>query len=97
MLETLLDKSKHAFETRSFEEIANVLKERPKILDLVTEKVSKQIARTQKEESSPKNTTLYFNLLTETKDLIVAIMNLLQMYYAEYDSDMEPEGVKQYS
>ena len=43
--------------------------------------IEKQIKRTRDEESSPKNTTLYFSLLLETKDLLTALMNLVEEYY----------------
>jgi hypothetical protein len=46
----------------------------------VNEKIKKQVSRTWTEEDSPKNTTLYFSLLLETKDLIKATMNLLEAY-----------------
>ena len=54
------------------------------IFDSLTEKIEKQIARTRTEESSPKNTTLYFNLLLETKDLVTALMNLMEEYHSSY-------------
>ena len=53
-----------------------------------------QVARTRTEESSPKNTTLYFSLLLETRDLITATMNLLEQYYQRYDSSIEPATVE---
>ena len=52
--------------------------------DLVSQKIQAQVARTRTEESSPKNTTLYFSLLLETKDLIEEIMNLLDLYHNEH-------------
>ena len=51
------------------------------------------MARTRTEESSPKNTTLYFGLLLETKDLLTATMNLLEEYYNSHDSSVEPATV----
>ena len=42
------------------------------------------------EESSPKNTTLYFSILTESKDLIKATMAMLELYNDQYDSTIEP-------
>jgi hypothetical protein len=48
---------------------------------LISEKIDVQIARTRKEEVSPKNTTLYFNLLLETKDLVKAVMRLVEEYH----------------
>ena len=39
---------------------------------------------------SPKNTTLYFSLLLETKDLLNATMNLLEEYNTSFDSKIPP-------
>ncbi len=94
-LETLLDDTKKAFDNRSFEEIGVVLNNKQKLFDLVSEKIQKQVARTRTEESSPKNTTLYFSLLLETKDLITATMNLLEQYYNEHDSSVPPATIEQ--
>ncbi|GGD48611.1 inorganic phosphate transporter [Muriicola marianensis] len=94
-LETLLEKTRNAFDKKNFEEIGAVLAHKDELLEMVSEKISRQIARTRTEESSPKNTTLYFNLLTETKDLITATMNLLEMYYSDYDSNVEPAAVEE--
>ena len=93
-LENLLEKTRAAFIHKSFEEIGGVLKHRQDLFDMVSDKISRQIARTRSEESSPKNTTLYFNLLTETRDLIKALMSLLELYYMEYDENIEPAVVE---
>ncbi|MEM7187640.1 MAG: hypothetical protein AAF466_13385, partial [Bacteroidota bacterium] len=52
-----------------------------KAFEDISSMIEKQIARTRTEESSPKNTTLYFSLLMETKDLVTALMNLMEEYY----------------
>ncbi len=44
-------------------------------------KVDAQIARTRDEENSPKNTTLYFNLLLESKDLARGVFSLIEEYH----------------
>jgi phosphate/sulfate permease len=88
--ETFFINTKNAFDTRSFEEIGLILGRKQEILGLVTSKIQKQVERTRNEESSPKNTTLYFSLLQETKDLLVATMNLLELYYQEHDSSVKP-------
>ena len=46
----------------------------------VSNSIEKQVTRIRQEESSPKNTTLYFSILLETQDLITALMSLLQTY-----------------
>jgi len=89
-LETLFSKTKRAFDNSSYEEIGEVLTNKQALYNLVKEKIERQITRTRSEESSPKNTTLYFSLLLETKDLIESTMNLLELYYSNYDKSIEP-------
>lgn len=92
-LEVLFSDIKKAFDSRSFEEIESILSRRKETFDLVTSKIVKQVARTRTEESSPKNTTLYFSLLLETKDLLTATMNLLEEYHDAHDSSVEPATI----
>ncbi|MCL6296224.1 inorganic phosphate transporter [Jejuia spongiicola] len=92
-LETLLNDTKDAFNSRSFEQIGLVINRKKEIFDLVTDKIVKQVARTRTEESSPKNTTLYFGLLLETKDLLTATMNLLEEYHNSHDASVEPATI----
>ncbi|APY08212.1 phosphate:sodium symporter [Winogradskyella sp. J14-2] len=89
-LELLFTTTQKAFESRSFEQIGAVLENKSKIFNLVRDKIQKQVERTRSEESSPKNTTLYFSLLLETKDLLTSMMNLLEEYYQSHDSSVEP-------
>ncbi len=93
-LEKLMSDTQKAFENRSFEEIGALLNDKQKLFDLVTEKIQKQVTRTRTEESSPKNTTLYFSLLSESKDLIIATINLLELYYKEHDSSIKPAKIE---
>ncbi|GGI56015.1 inorganic phosphate transporter [Winogradskyella haliclonae] len=93
VLEVLFADIKSAFDSRSFEQIGTILSQRNTNFDLVTSKIAKQVERTRTEESSPKNTTLYFGLLLETKDLINATMNLLQEYHNSHDSSVEPATI----
>ncbi len=79
-LNELFGQIKKAFSNRDFEHIDNILNEKQMLFNKVNQKIDKQVARTRTEESSPKNTTLYFGLLLETKDLIAATMNLLTTY-----------------
>jgi hypothetical protein len=89
-IEVLFVAMQTAFESRSFEKIGAVLNEKAELFSLVKEKIQKQVERTRSEESSPKNTTLYFSLLLETKDLLTATMNLLEEYYGAHDSTVKP-------
>jgi len=89
-LAEILDNTYYAFKERSFEKIGNILNNKQELYDLVSQKISLQVERTRSEESSPKNTTLYFTILLETKDLMTATMNLLELYYKEHDADITP-------
>jgi phosphate/sulfate permease len=93
-LEEVFDKTQQAFEERSFEQIGAILSTKQGLYDMVSQKIDRQVARTRTEESSPKNTTLYFSLLLESKDLISAMMNLLELYYAEHDSSVTPAKIE---
>jgi Na+/phosphate symporter len=88
--ETFFNNTEKAFDSRSFEQIGLILSRKQEILGLVTAKIQKQVERTRTEESSPKNTTLYFSLLIETKDLLNATMNLLEEYYNAHDASVAP-------
>ncbi|MEM0933782.1 MAG: inorganic phosphate transporter, partial [Bacteroidota bacterium] len=93
-LDDLFNKTSKTFERRSFANIAAILNRRDSYFNLIAEKMEKQVARTRTEETSPKNTTLYFSLLTESKDMIQASLKLLELYYIEHDSSVEPARVE---
>ncbi|MBQ0734651.1 inorganic phosphate transporter [Aquimarina celericrescens] len=76
---------KTVFDQREFNKLNGIISEKQELFTIVNDKINKQVARTRTEESSPKNTTLYFSLLTETKDLIEATMNLLATYRDHQD------------
>ena len=90
----LFSNMKGAFDNRSFEQIGDILTNKKAVYDLVKEKINEQVKRTRTEESSPKNTTLYFSLLLETKDLLNASMNLLQEYHDAHDARIVPATIE---
>lgn len=85
-LEEIFDKTITAFEQKAFMKIGPILESKQDLFELVSQKIDKQVSRTRTEESSPKNTTLYFSLLLETRDLMTSMMNLLELYYQEYSA-----------
>ncbi len=91
--ESLFTNTKAAFDSQSFEEIGVILNKKDEITSLVSKKIQKQVERTRTEESSPKNTTLYFSLLLETKDLLNATMSLLEQYYHAHDASVPPAKI----
>ena len=81
MFNGILVSVEQAFTSQNFSDLSTCLEKEDSILALISEKIDVQIARTRKEEVSPKNTTLYFNLLLETKDLVKAVMRLVEEYH----------------
>jgi len=81
----LFDQIREVFDSRDFEKIVpGIIEKKQALLSSVQDSIQKQVERTRTEESSPKNTTLYFSILLETKDLIMANMNILNLYYDEH-------------
>jgi hypothetical protein len=76
----LLGQVSTIFELRAFDDLEDILIEKQALLKDVSNSIEKQVTRIRQEESSPKNTTLYFSILLETQDLITALMSLLQTY-----------------
>ncbi|WP_097044538.1 inorganic phosphate transporter [Flagellimonas pacifica] len=93
-LEKLFIGTQQIFENKSFEDIGNTLESKKDLFQLVSDKIERQVERTRTEESSPKNTTLYFSILTESKDLVEVIFELLELYYVEHDSTVEPARIE---
>lgn len=91
--ENLFNDTKEAFDSSSFAQIGNILDNKKEFFDMLTDKIQKQVKRTRTEESSPKNTTLYFSILLETKDLLTATMNLLEEYYNAHDASVKPATI----
>ena len=87
-LDEFFGKTKKAFDTLSFDQIAAILNDK-ELFVLLNEKIQAQVERTRTEESSPKNTTLYFGLLLETKDLLKATMSLIQEYFEANQSSLD--------
>jgi len=79
-LTDLLGKVSNAFESRTFDDLDEILVEKQELLKGVSSSIEKQVSRIRTDETSPKNTTLYFSVLLETQDLISALMSLLQIY-----------------
>jgi len=92
-LDLLFNDAHEAFKTGSFENIGLIISEKKEVYRLVKEKIKEQVKRTRTEESSPKNTTLYFSVLLETKDLMNAIMNLLEEYHNSHEASVTPATI----
>ena len=80
-------------ENQSFEKIETILSKKQDVYAFLKEKIQIQVERTRTDESSPKNTTLFFSILTETKDVVEAAYDLLEEYHIAHDSTVEPATI----
>ena len=78
----MYDEIQYIFSNDSLKELNKVIDKKQELYSSLKQKIDIQISRTKKDESSPKNTTLYFSILIESKDLVEKTMNLLEMYSA---------------
>ncbi len=87
----LFAKIREVFDSRTFDRIVpDIIDSKKLLLEEVKESIQKQVERTRESDStSPKNTTLYFVILLETKDLILACINILNLYYQEHDNRIQ--------
>jgi phosphate/sulfate permease len=87
-LEEILSFTKDIFEKESFDKLKEIIEGKQELFEMLSQKIEKQVARTRTEESSPKNTTLYFSLLLETKDFVNATMSLLEQYKEAHEGSI---------
>ncbi|PSG89991.1 inorganic phosphate transporter [Aurantibacter aestuarii] len=88
-LNQLFEDTKIVFAEKKFADIDQLLVSTKSNQTIVKEKINKQIERTRNEESSPKNTTLYFSLLVKTKELLKSNLYLLEEYNDSFDEKIK--------
>ncbi len=79
-LEGLLKQTEINFAANSYVNLNLITDASQEILTDISNSIEKQINRIRTEESSRRNTKLYFGILLETKDLIATLIRLLQLY-----------------
>tara|TARA_B100000927_G_scaffold266874_1_gene240594 strand:+ start:4 stop:2025 length:2022 start_codon:yes stop_codon:yes gene_type:complete len=79
-LSTLFDEIQIIFSNNNLLELSKVIGKKQDLYLSLTGKIDAQIQRIKEEESSPKNTTLYFSTLIESKNLVEKTMDLLETY-----------------
>ena len=83
------EESKQIFEIQAFDKSSSVVEQKTAIDVSLKRNIDSQVLRTRNEDSSPKNTTLYFSLLIETKDLMNAIAGLVEEYNTKYNQSLD--------
>ncbi len=79
-LSTLFDEIQIIFSNNNLLELSKVIGKKQDLYLSLKGKIDAQIKRIKEEESSPKNTTLYFSTLIESKNLVEKTMDLLETY-----------------
>ena len=82
--EEMFFKACEILKNQSLEKIDSLISEIVIRKNLLRNSHEAQVIRTRNDESSPKNTTLYFSLLLETNDLLKVISILLGEYNSSY-------------
>ena len=91
VMSELFETVSSTFKNKSFNDIETINLTKNKTIGLLEEKIQSQISRTRTlEEKSPKNTTLYFSILQESKDLMKSLTSLIEDYYLSYDKTVKP-------
>jgi len=73
----------------SAEDITELLDKKDQLENNITAKINSHVTDTRNEGSSPKNTTLYFSLLLESKDFLNAVTLLITEYYKSYEESID--------
>ena len=93
-LEVVFTTAGEIFAEQDYARIAELLQHKSTYIEVINDKIAKQVARTRTEETSPKNTTLYFALLTQSRSVIKAFFKLIEQYYVEYDASTNPKKLR---
>ena len=80
LTEAVFHEAMETYKNNSEDKINLVLENRGDILKQLDEKINNQIELTRNEETSPKNTTLYFNILLKSKDLYLHKLSIMQTF-----------------
>ena len=86
----LFDPTRSLFLDQKFDEIAGILETKEELFDFINEKIDAQVKRIRTDEVSPKNSTLYFSILVESKDFLKAFVDLLETYFDCYENNVRP-------
>ena len=78
------------FKTKNYTEISEIFEVKEKLVSSLELKIKSQISRTRKDESSPRNTRLYFEILNKMKTIITHYVQLLELYSNKYDAEIDP-------
>ncbi len=77
-LEGFFTKARSIIESEDFDEIDNLIDERNEIIAMLKELEKMQIRQIKNNEVSTRNSMLYFNIVTETKNILLHLTNAMK-------------------
>ena len=83
----------NTFKTKNYTEISEIFEVKENLVSSLDLKIKSQISRTRKNESSPRNTRLYFEILKKTETIITHYVQLLELYSDKYVEKVSPAQV----
>jgi phosphate/sulfate permease len=88
-IDTFYEATLKILEDDGFQEIDEITKNQRKLLESVTQMSKKQLKRIKNQEVGTKNSTLYLNVMSETKNLLLFTVNLIkaQRDFLIHDTD----------
>ena len=78
------------FKSKNYTEISEIFEVKEKLVSSLELKIKSQISRTRKDESNPRNTRLYFEILNKMKTIITHYVQILELYSNKYDDKIDP-------
>jgi len=89
-LSKMLNQIEISFDNNNFDSLSEIINKKNELYNHVSASIEKQVSRIRKDktETSPKNTTLFFGILLETKDLIGSLTSLLEIFQ-EFDLNIK--------
>ncbi|MGY5351771.1 inorganic phosphate transporter [Wenyingzhuangia sp. IMCC45533] len=90
-LSLIFDQMMVFFESNDFGKLSSIISNKQNLLDKVSKSVEDQIKRIRTTETSAKNSTLYFGIILETKDLVSALISLSIQYQNYYTNSKSLE------
>ena len=83
----------NTFKTKNYTEISEIFEVKENLVSSLDLKIKSQISRTRKNESSPRNTRLYFEILKKTETIITHYVQLLELYSDKYVEKVSPAEI----
>ncbi len=81
----IFNKAQDVFNDKQFVQLDGIIVRMSQLVDLLNIKIDDQVSRTKDKEETAKNSSLYFGILLETRDLIHAFIEVTTKFYTEYD------------